>query len=1665
MLDESGAGLSVGFAIETGGSFDDLARLATVMDSTEAKITRDAKAIEAATAGMVKVGNQPAAITAIAAASTKAARDMARAQASAEKAGERVVFGLERQIATFGKSKAEVAAYNAELNKLPELAERIREKEATLVAMRDNAAAATRAQAAAVAQLAEATATAQFRERAQLEAALERTTGLGRIKATDAGATYSALADLDRQLELTEKTAAAERELIAVQRQQNSVLAERANIEAALSRTMGTDRPRATDAGATFSALAAKAAEDEARAQTLAAAAVKRAADEHARLAALVQGSHAAQEADAAAAERLRERTDPLYAAIKRLNAEIAESTRLYHAGATAPAEYARQQEVLTQRLALAGQQHNALAGAAGKSSFALRQFAIQTPDIAQGLLTGQKPMTIFIQQGGQLAQIAMMAEGGIKGFLAALAPAAIAAAPFIAAAAAVAGGFALFERSVGKGVDTKAMIDGLGLTRAEMKRLKDTSVGVGDVVKATFQVMAKNVGLNLAGMTKGFGSALDWMTTVSRKALAGLYAGFLGTFKAIGAIVTGVFSGKSLKEIGKDAVAAYTDIYKEADAKLGKFGQAVTDQVRKDKLADLQRQATEIKKDRTPKTDRHAEQLGRENEAIEAQIKNLYRLAAAYGVSGEAALIAEARTKAETDAIKKRGDIEEFVGRQIRLAVAERVKSGAEAAATLRDQARIQTEVNGEVAAGNLPFERANDLLQQRIAQLPLLQAIEAAYQTGRVKDALAAEAQLDKLIEAQKASDAAMIGARAVADHQAAERRLAELTEELRLVGATDAARAHALTTIRATNEAVASGRKGQQVTDYVADQVRIADETERLAAAQRDWNDELAFTADRWDLIARNAQQAAQGMADAFGSAGRAVGDMAAIYASYEADRARADEAHKTRLLAAGSEAARDRESAKYLLATSTRQIGLYGDMAAAAKGFFSEKSKGYQALAAAEKVFRAAEFALSVKAMAQDAAETASKVAGSVFRTAKYAVEAVVKAISSLPFPANLAAGAATVGALAAIGVSVAGGGGGGTKPVPANEGTGTVLGDSAAKSESIKRAIDQLREVDTVMLSHSREMAASLRSIDRQIGGFAAQILKAGDINANGGIQTGFKMDTTGSLLKGIITGGGLFSKVPVVGGIINAIGSIVGGLFGSKTTITGTGLYGGPQSLGSVLSGGFDASNYTDVKKQKKFFGITTGTSYSTQYSSADPSLENQFTLILRSFNDAIAAAAGPLGESTDAIQQRLSGFVVNIGKIDLSGLTGEQVTEKLTAVFGAAADQMAGAAFPGVARWQKAGEGLFETAVRVASTVEAVTSALGALGTASQAFSIDAKLGLAAQFDSVSEMSTAAETYFERYYSKQEQAAARLAQFGDVFGSLGVSMPASLVGFRQLVDSQNLTTEAGQRTYATLLRLAPAFADLQESMNGAKSAADVLAERQDLERKLLELNGDTAAIRALDLAKLDESNRALQLQIYAIQDAQKAAQAADELRQAWTSVGDSIMDEVRRIRGLDEAGGGSFAQLQGRFNVANAAARGGDMDAAKTLTALSQALLAQAEKVATSRQELDRVRAQTAAALEGTYGAISSLTGAGGAVSVTALLAAAAQQTTSSPQAANDTASSELRALREEVAAMRRENNAGHAATAGNTGRMARKLDDVTAQSGGDAISTVAAA
>ena len=87
---------------------------------------------------------------------------------------------------------------------------------------------------------------------------------------------------------------------------------------------------------------------------------------------------------------------------------------------------------------------------------------------------------------------------------------------------------------------------------------------------------------------------------------------------------------------------------------------------------------------------------------------------------------------------------------------------------------------------------------------------------------------------------------------------------------------------------------------------------------------------------------------------------------------------------------------------------------------------------------------------------DTARAGVEQGNSIITTGIKAVEAVVNAIRSLPFPLNIAAGAVTAGVIASLGVAISGAFGGSAKPPVTNDGTGTVFGDHVAQRAVVIR---------------------------------------------------------------------------------------------------------------------------------------------------------------------------------------------------------------------------------------------------------------------------------------------------------------------------------------------------------------------------------------------------------------------------------------------------------------------------------------------------------------------------------------------------------------------------------------------------------------------------------
>lgn len=156
------------------------------------------------------------------------------------------------------------------------------------------------------------------------------------------------------------------------------------------------------------------------------------------------------------------------------------------------------------------------------------------------------------------------------------------------------------------------------------------------------------------------------------------------------------------------------------------------------------------------------------------------------------------------------------------------------------------------------------------------------------------------------------------------------------------------------------------------------------------------------------------------------------------------------------------------------------------------------------------------------------------------------------------------------------------------------------------------------------------------------------------------------------------------------------------------------------------------------------------------------------------------------------------------------------------------------------------------------------------------------------------------------------------------------------------------------------------------------KLAQEVLAQRYDLETKLLELQGNTVALRERERAKIYESNLAIYDQIKALEDQKIAAEeqkkAAEEQKKATEELANaskSVVEEINRLRG----GSTSSTNLQAEFATLTQLARSGDLSALTKLPDITRSLEQLAVSNATSAAQVVLARAGLAQSLQDTLG------------------------------------------------------------------------------------------
>lgn len=448
-------------------------------------------------------------------------------------------------------------------------------------------------------------------------------------------------------------------------------------------------------------------------------------------------------------------------------------------------------------------------------------------------------------------------------------------------------------------------------------------------------------------------------------------------------------------------------------------------------------------------------------------------------------------------------------------------------------------------------------------------------------------------------------------------------------------------------------------------------------------------------------------------------------------------------------------------------------------------------------------------------------------------------------------------------------------------------------------------------------------AATLGTVASYLGGAAAGIGVGEFISGGKSVIGGTSLTTTiGGTIVGAIVGG------PLGAAIGGAIGGLINAAFGSGAKeYTDTGISGTLKAMGADLQ---------EYSRWKKSGGWFSSTKRGTEFRNINANVQEAFNTALGNIGTAVAFFAGSLGQPVDAI----SSYSKQI-KISFKDLSEQEIAQAIENEIKGFETGLVQAVFPTISQFAYAGEEVGATLKRLSESITVFNKTLDLLGFNMFETSLEAAnmaSNVINMFGGQENFIAATSAYYDKFYSAQEKINYQTEQLTKVFGSLNLTLPTTHQQFRALVDTAQMAGD--YQTFSTLVQLAPAFDALQtaiaqlpkpvqEVSNAIEEVTEAIGlsaeelkrvadERYALETRLLQLQGNTAALRERELAGLFESNRALQKQIWTLEDAaaaqEKAAQAAAEQTKAAEEALQKLQQIANERFGLES----KMLQLQG---------------------------------------------------------------------------------------------------------------------------------------------------
>lgn len=337
------------------------------------------------------------------------------------------------------------------------------------------------------------------------------------------------------------------------------------------------------------------------------------------------------------------------------------------------------------------------------------------------------------------------------------------------------------------------------------------------------------------------------------------------------------------------------------------------------------------------------------------------------------------------------------------------------------------------------------------------------------------------------------------------------------------------------------------------------------------------------------------------------------------------------------------------------------------------------------------------------------------------------------------------------------------------------------------SESMSNSLDHIEEAQYPMLQLTRDMREYLKLISNSFGNIENSLLRS-------------DIDFAGNYYQGTTKSGSL-------------------GLSSKDYSLFGTTLDFEAATIAELMGEQISVERDTIIKKVYDSM-FKTKTTYFHNYEDVSDLFAEDLAKATQSLFGGFQAIGKELGVNMNGLMDE----IIDIGKIDTTGKTSQEIAEEIEARFSAQTDEIAKKYLGMVSEFQRGGEGLAETAFRVAMTFDQVSHSMELIGK-----TVDWRTANIIEIAAggLDNLGASMSNYMDNFFSEQEQYEMQLNTMTKSFASLGLSIPDSKEQFRALVDGIDTTTDSGAKLFAEVISLSGGFADMidaAEGLNGSVS-------------------------------------------------------------------------------------------------------------------------------------------------------------------------------------------------------------------------------------------------